>query len=40
MNWQAPWTVTGRHIFKMTTQDDPDLRKAALQWIRAEDMKK
>lgn len=40
MNWQAPWTVTGRHVFQMTTQDDPALRKAALQWIRAEDLKK
>ena len=40
INWQVPWTITGRHAFQMTTQDDPALKKAALQWMRSEDMKK
>ena len=40
INWQVPWTITGRHTFQMTTQDDPALKKAALQWMRSEDMKK
>ena len=40
MNWQVPWVITGRRTFQMTTQDDPALKKAALQWMRSEDMKK
>ena len=28
----VPWVITGRHEFKITTPEDPALRKAAVQW--------
>jgi hypothetical protein len=30
--WQAPWVVTRRCVFRMTTTDDPAWGKAAVRW--------
>ena len=38
--WQIPWVVIGRRTFQITTQDDPSLKKAAVQWVRADEAKK
>ena len=38
--WQIPWVVIGRHTFQITSQDDPSLKKAAVQWVRTEEPKK
>jgi hypothetical protein len=38
--WELPWVITGRREFKITTPQDPALRKAAVQWIDAPETKK
>lgn len=38
--WQIPWVVKGRRTFKITDQDDPALKKAAVQWVRGDEAKK
>ncbi len=37
--WQAPWIVNGRHTFMITGKDDPALRKAAVEWVKPEELK-
>ena len=32
VHWQIPWVITGRHSFKITTPEDPALKKASVQW--------
>jgi hypothetical protein len=40
INWQIPWVITGRRTFTITNQDDPILRKAAVQWVHGDELKK
>ena len=40
INWQIPWVITGRRTFTITSQDDPLLRKAAVQWVHGDELKK
>jgi hypothetical protein len=35
--WQAPWIVTRRCVFQMTTTDDPAWGKAAVKWVTHSD---
>jgi hypothetical protein len=37
--WQSPWIINGRHTFIMTGKDDPAFRKAAVQWVKPEELK-